>query len=73
MARQGLVDQLLKPPFVLGFECAGEVEALGDGVVDIQVSCDLLPGSLSPKFAWFAGTVYVLNVPMLHTLSIRSH
>lgn len=51
MARQGLVDQSLKPPFILGFECAGEVEALGDGVVDIQVR----------KKVFFAFFIFILQ------------
>lgn len=38
MARQGLYDCLpKKPPVVLGMECAGEVDAVGEGVEDRNV------------------------------------
>lgn len=37
MARQGLYDRLPPPPVCPGMECAGTVQALGDGVRDRQV------------------------------------
>ena len=37
MVRQGAVDSPPKTPFTMGFECAGEVEALGDNVQGFQV------------------------------------
>ncbi|XP_076325258.1 synaptic vesicle membrane protein VAT-1 homolog-like isoform X3 [Tachypleus tridentatus] len=37
LVRQGLIDNPPKIPFILGFECAGEVEGIGEGVVDIKV------------------------------------
>ncbi|CAM9360126.1 unnamed protein product [Lampetra planeri] len=38
MARQGLYDCLpKKPPVVLGMECAGEIDAVGEGVEDRNV------------------------------------
>ncbi|XP_013774631.1 synaptic vesicle membrane protein VAT-1 homolog-like [Limulus polyphemus] len=37
MVRQGLIDSPPKTPFILGFECAGEVEGVGEGVTDIKV------------------------------------
>ena len=34
MLRQGVIDNppKSKAPFIMGFECAGEVEAVGEGV-----------------------------------------
>lgn len=37
MLRQGTIDNPPKLPVIMGFECAGEVEALGEGVADFQV------------------------------------
>lgn len=37
MLRQGTIDNPPKLPVVMGFECAGEIEALGEGVADFQV------------------------------------
>ena len=34
MVRQGAIDVQSKPPFVMGFECAGEVLAVGSGCDD---------------------------------------
>ena len=43
--RQGLYPSPRKPPFVPGFECAGTVEELGEGVTELEV-CDnyITPG-----------------------------
>ena len=38
MARLGAIDNPPKTPTILGFECAGEVEAIGEGVEDFQVN-----------------------------------
>jgi NADPH:quinone reductase-like Zn-dependent oxidoreductase len=38
MVRQGAIDSPPKTPFILGFECAGEVEDIGEGVEDFKVS-----------------------------------
>ena len=38
MVRQGAVDNPPKTPFAMGFECAGEVEGLGDNVQGFKVS-----------------------------------
>jgi NADPH:quinone reductase-like Zn-dependent oxidoreductase len=38
MVRQGAIDSPPKTPFILGFECAGEVEEIGEGVTDFKVS-----------------------------------
>ena len=37
MVRQGAVDNPPKTPFAMGFECAGEVEGLGDNVQGFKV------------------------------------
>ncbi|KAG8318157.1 Type I Polyketide synthase [Homalodisca vitripennis] len=37
MVRQGVIDSLPKTPFILGFECAGEVEQVGEGVEKFKV------------------------------------
>lgn len=36
--RQGNLDCLSKPPFILGSECAGVVEAVGEGVENVKVN-----------------------------------
>jgi NADPH:quinone reductase-like Zn-dependent oxidoreductase len=37
MVRLGAVDSPPKTPFILGFECAGEIEVVGEGVEDFKV------------------------------------
>lgn len=37
MVRQGVIDNLPKTPFIMGFECSGEVEALGDDVTGFTI------------------------------------
>lgn len=37
MVRLGAIDSPPKTPAILGFECAGEVEAVGEGVEDLKV------------------------------------
>ena len=38
MVRQGVMENLPKTPFAMGFECSGEVEALGENVDSFAVS-----------------------------------
>lgn len=38
MVRQGAIDSPPKCPFILGFECAGEIEQVGEGVEGLAVS-----------------------------------
>ena len=44
MARMGLYPDAPKPPCVVGYEIAGEVESLGDGVSDLTVGDRVLGG-----------------------------
>ena len=37
MVRLGAIDSPPKTPCILGFECAGEIEAIGEGVEDFAV------------------------------------
>lgn len=37
MVRLGAIDSPPKTPTILGFECSGEVEAVGEGVEDFKV------------------------------------
>ncbi|XP_011313671.1 synaptic vesicle membrane protein VAT-1 homolog-like [Fopius arisanus] len=37
MTRRGVTDSTPKPPFILGSECAGDIEAVGEGVENFQV------------------------------------
>lgn len=38
MARQGAIESLPKAPFILGFECSGIIEQVGEGVEKFKVS-----------------------------------
>ncbi|VEL26239.1 unnamed protein product [Protopolystoma xenopodis] len=38
MIRQGLADTLLKPPFVMGSECAGIIEEVGESVQQFKLT-----------------------------------
>lgn len=37
IVRQGAIDSPPKTPFILGFECAGEIEQVGEGVTNLKV------------------------------------
>lgn len=37
MLRQGAIDVSAKVPFVMGFECSGVIEEVGEGVTDLKV------------------------------------
>jgi NADPH:quinone reductase-like Zn-dependent oxidoreductase len=50
MVRQGAIDSPPKTPFILGFECAGEVEEIGEGVDDFKVSVSQLASNVSSCF-----------------------
>lgn len=38
MTRRGAIDSPPKTPFIMGSECAGEIEAVGEGVENFAVS-----------------------------------
>lgn len=57
MARIGLYPDAPKPPCVLGYEVAGEVETVGDGVTD------LAPGDRVVAGTRFGGQAELVTVP----------
>jgi NADPH:quinone reductase-like Zn-dependent oxidoreductase len=57
MARVGLYPDAPKPPCVLGYEVAGEVESVGEGVSDPKVGDRVVAGTR------FGGQVELLTVP----------
>ncbi|XP_013780175.2 synaptic vesicle membrane protein VAT-1 homolog-like isoform X2 [Limulus polyphemus] len=57
MVRQGVINNLPKTPFVMGFECAGKVEAVGEEVTELQVGDSV--AALTEYKAWAELT----NVP----------
>lgn len=65
MVRLGAIDSPPKTPTILGFECAGEVEAIGEGVEDFKVGDRVVA---LPEFrAWAelcaVPTKYVYKLP----------
>jgi NADPH:quinone reductase-like Zn-dependent oxidoreductase len=57
MARVGLYPDAPKPPCVLGYEVAGEIESLGDGVTDHEVGDRVIAGTR------FGGQAELITVP----------
>lgn len=66
MARQGVIDNVPKTPFILGFECAGEVEAVGDNVTTYKAGDRVV--ALTDSRAWAEAVVvptkYVYKMPV---------
>lgn len=50
MIRQGVIDAQSKPPFVMGFECAGEVEAVSGDETGFRVGDRVI--ALMESKAW---------------------
>lgn len=42
MTRQGLLESLGKPPFVMGNECSGKISEIGEGVTDHKVGEEVI-------------------------------
>ena len=57
MARLGLYPDAPKPPCVMGYEVAGEIESLGDGVSDFAVGDRVMAGTR------FGGQAELVTVP----------
>jgi NADPH:quinone reductase-like Zn-dependent oxidoreductase len=57
MARVGLYPDAPKPPCVMGYEVAGEVESLGEGVSDFAVGDRVMAGTR------FGGQAELVSVP----------
>lgn len=51
MVRLGAIDNPPKTPAILGFECAGEIEAVGDGVEDFKVHLNKIKDFSKQGFA----------------------
>jgi NADPH:quinone reductase-like Zn-dependent oxidoreductase len=57
MARVGLYPDAPKPPCVLGYEVAGEIESVGDGVTDHELGDRVIAGTR------FGGQAELVTVP----------
>ncbi|HSR94442.1 MAG TPA: medium chain dehydrogenase/reductase family protein [Solirubrobacterales bacterium] len=64
MARVGLYPDAPKPPCVLGYEVAGEVESVGEGVGDRKVGDRVVAGTR------FGGQAELVTVPAGQVLSL---
>src|SRR5215213_4549037 len=66
MARIGLYPDAPKPPAVLGYEVAGEVESVGEGVVDVGVGDRVMAGTR------FGGHAELVAVPAEQVMPLPS-
>jgi NADPH:quinone reductase-like Zn-dependent oxidoreductase len=64
MARVGLYPDAPKPPCVMGYEVAGEVESLGEGVSDFAIGDRVMAGTL------FGGQAELVTVPANQVLPL---
>ena len=64
MARSGVYPDAPKPPCVVGYEVAGEVESLGEGVTDFAVGDRVLAGTR------FGGYAELVSVPVDQVIAL---
>jgi NADPH:quinone reductase-like Zn-dependent oxidoreductase len=64
MARVGLYPDAPKPPCVLGYEVAGEVESVGEGVANLSVGDRVMAGTR------FGGQAELVTVPAAQVLPL---
>ncbi len=64
MARVGLYPDAPKPPCVLGYEVAGEVESVGDGVSEFKVGDRVVGGTR------FGGQAELVTVPEVQAFAL---
>jgi NADPH:quinone reductase-like Zn-dependent oxidoreductase len=64
MARVGLYPDAPKPPCVLGYEVAGTIESLGEGVADLEVGGRVFAGTR------FGGQAELVTVPAEQALPL---
>lgn len=64
MARVGLYPDAPKPPCVMGYEVAGTVESVGDGVADFAVGDRVMAGTR------FGGQAELVTVPEVQVLPL---
>ncbi len=64
LARVGLYPDAPKPPCVVGYEIAGDVDAVGEGVEGIEVGQRVMGGSRFGGYAQLAVTTAEALVPM---------
>ena len=64
MARVGLYPDAPKPPCVMGYEVAGEIESMGEGVADFSVGDRVIAGTR------FGGQAELVTVPAAQALPL---
>jgi synaptic vesicle membrane protein VAT-1 len=64
LARVGLYPDAPKPPCVLGYEVAGEIERVGEGVTDLKLGDRVLAGTR------FGGQAELVTVPAAQALPL---
>src|SRR3954467_12314744 len=64
MARVGLYEDAPKAPCVVGYEFAGDVESVGDGVTDYTVGQPVLGGCRSGGYAELVVAPEIALVPL---------